>query len=62
MKTNNDEILRNSIIGTIQLLNPLLDYSDLYRLTYKELQELRELERVSYNKRLKSNKKALENL
>jgi hypothetical protein len=52
----------HSIVATILLFNPLLDYSDLVRLTYEELEELRETERLNYNKRLKSNKKVLENL
>jgi len=55
-----DKYIKDSCISTIIALNPSWDWQDLDKLTYEELDELRESERLAYNARLESNNKVLE--
>lgn len=57
---DSEKYIKDSCISTIMALNPLLDWEDLDKLTYEELDELRESERLAYNARLESNNKVLE--
>ena len=59
---DSDKYAKDSIICLIMQFNPLLDYKELYKLSYEELETLRESERVGYNARLKSNEKVLKQI
>ena len=59
---DSDRYARDSIICLIMQFNPLLDYKELYKLSYDELETLLESERVEYNARLKSNEKVLKQI
>tara|TARA_B110000495_G_C22511317_1_gene312760 strand:- start:234 stop:434 length:201 start_codon:yes stop_codon:yes gene_type:complete len=58
---DSDKYLKDSIVSLIMTFNPLLDFKDLYKLTYEELEDIRESERLAYNARLESNNKVLDN-
>ena len=57
---DSEKYIKDSCISTIMALNPLLDWQDLDKLTYEELDDIRESERLAYNARLESNNKVLE--
>ena len=59
---DSDKYAKDSIICLIMMFNPLLDYKELYKLSYDELETLRESERVGYNARLESNEKVLKQI
>ena len=62
MNMDRDKYIKDSCISTIMALNPSLDWQDLDKLTYEELDELRESERVACNARTKYQLDRLERL
>ena len=59
---DSDKYAKDSIICLIMQFNPLLDYKILEKLSYDDLETLREKERVGYNARLKSNEEVLKQI